>query len=201
MQNEINQNSEALTNREQRLLKQRDEAREKLSQARFRKIKKVGMLAGGLMVLAAIVVFAVKGTAAPNSPGADRFSYAPKIEVSPVEYDAGAVSMAAGLVKKTYEIKNSGTADLKIDNIWTSCHCTIASLRVSGKISAAFNMDGATFWSQKIAPGETGYLDVTFDPAYHGPMGTGQAVRAVYVSSNDPENKKVEVRLSANVTP
>lgn len=58
---------------------------------------------------------------------------------------------------------------------------------------------GGVFWSQKIAPGETGQLEVIFDPAFHGSQGTGQVVRAVYLSTNDPENKKAEVRLLANV--
>jgi len=53
--------------------------------------------------------------------------------------------------------------------------------------------------SQKIPPWETGFLEITFDPAFHGPQGTGPVVRVVYLSTNDPNNKKTEVKLMANV--
>lgn len=110
--------------------------------------------------------------------------------------------MAEGLVKKTYEIKNTGGGDLKIDKIWTSCDCTTARLKVKDKESPEFGMHTSSLlWSQKIAPGETGFLEATFDPAFHGPQGTGPAVRIVYLSTNDPQNPKAEAKLFANVTP
>ena len=59
--------------------------------------------------------------------------------------------------------------------------------------------DKPTFWSQKIAPGEIGYLEVTFDPAFHGPGGTGSVIRAIYLSTDDPKNKTAEVKLLVNV--
>ena len=78
--------------------------------------------------------------------------------------------------------------------------CTTARLRVGDKTSGEFGMQSnPIFWSQKIAPGETGYLEVTFDPAFHKEQGTGPVVRVVYLLSNDPQNEKAEVRLTANV--
>lgn len=124
-----------------------------------------------------------------------------RIEVAPLEYDAGTVSMAEGLVKYTYEIKNAGEGDLKISKIWTSCMCTTAKLRVEERESPEFGMhDNPVFWSEKIVPGQTAYLDVVFDPAYHGPQGTGRIVRAIYLLTDDPQNKTSQVRLIANVT-
>lgn len=129
----------------------------------------------------------------------------PKIEISPLEYDAGTVSMSAGLVKKTYEIKNVGNGNLEIDNIWTSCACTTAILKIGDRISPEFTMPGhkmaPIFWSETLKPGERGELEVIFDPAFHGLQGIGQALRAVYLSTNDPQNKKVEVKLLANIIP
>lgn len=125
----------------------------------------------------------------------------PIMEVNPKEYDAGTISMAAGSIKRTYEIQNKGEGDLKISNIRTSCHCTTARLKFRDNESPEFGMDGNfSSWSQKIPGGEKGYLEVTFDPAFHGPSGVGEAVRAVYFSTNDPKNQKSEVRLSADVT-
>lgn len=78
--------------------------------------------------------------------------------------------------------------------------CTTAVLKVGDKTSPEFGMhDNAAFWSQNITPGETGYLEVVFDPAFHGPQGVGQALRVIYLTTNDPENKKAEARLIANV--
>lgn len=79
--------------------------------------------------------------------------------------------------------------------------CTTAKLKVGDKESPEFGMhDNSVFWSQKIAPGQVGYLDVAFDPAYHGPQGTGPVVRAIYFSTDDPQNKTSQVRLLADVT-
>ncbi len=125
-----------------------------------------------------------------------------KIEINPLEHDAGTVSMAEGLVEKTFEIKNIGEGDLKIDSILTSCMCTTARLKVGDKVSPEFGMHtNSTFWSQKITSGGTGFLEVTFDPAFHGPQGVGPVVRVIYLSTDDPQNQRVEVRLSAKVIP
>ncbi|MBU2545137.1 DUF1573 domain-containing protein [Patescibacteria group bacterium] len=107
----------------------------------------------------------------------------PKVEVANLEYDAGTVFMADGLVRHTYEIKNTGVGDLKIKNISTSCMCTTARFR-----------DG-----NKIAPGETGYLEVIFDQNFHGPAGIGSVTRGVYLTTNDPDNKTIELILIAEV--
>jgi len=124
-----------------------------------------------------------------------------KIVISPEEYDAGTVSIADGnLVEKTFEVKNDGQGDLKINSIWTSCMCTNAHLRIGDKTSPEFGMHTqSTLWSAKIPPGETGYLDVTFDPAFHGPDGTGSMVRVVYLTTNDASNKQAQVKMLINV--
>src|SRR3989338_5278418 len=110
--------------------------------------------------------------------------------------------MADGLAKKTYEVKNSGDTELKIDKIWTSCDCTNARLRVGDRVSPELGMHtNLPLWSEKLASGETGYLDVTFDPAFHGHEGMGPITRVVYLSTSDPQNQKVQVSFSANVTP
>ncbi|HDZ54119.1 MAG TPA: DUF1573 domain-containing protein [Candidatus Nealsonbacteria bacterium] len=125
-----------------------------------------------------------------------------KIEVNPLEYDAGTISMAAGLIKHIYEIRNNGDSDLKIEDIRTSCMCTTAILKTGDKESPKFGMhNNPKFWSQKIAPGEIGFLEVTFDPAFHGPQGTGPVIRAIYLSTSDPDNQKIEIRLLVNVIP
>lgn len=151
-------------------------------------IKLTIFVVGGTFLTAALLIFGLGGTGQG------------KIEISPLEYDAGTVSMAEGLVKRTYEIKNTGEGDLKIDRIWTSCMCTTARLKVGDETSPEFGMhDNPVFWSQKIAPGQISYLEVVFDPAFHGKQGIGGIIRAVYVSSDDAQNQKTEVKLIVNV--
>lgn len=190
-------NNHQLTKKEKYLLRREQKEKEHLQKARRKKIRKVLFVLLPILLLVGGISFGLMNYLSQKEeshPGT------PKIEINPAEYDAGTISMAAGLVKYTYEIKNTGVGDLKVDRIWTSCHCTTARLRVGDETSGEFGMSSnPIFWSQKIAPGEAGYLEVTFDPAFHKEQGTGPVVRAVYLSVNDPQNKKVEARLIANV--
>jgi hypothetical protein len=186
---------EKLTKKEKYLLKKQKKEKERLRKMQSKKIKEIFIISLPIFLIIGGVVFGIINYSPEKShPGT------PKIEINPSEYDAGTVSMVEGLVKYTYEIKNTGEGDLKIDRIWTSCMCTTARLRVEDKESGEFGMHtSSTFWSQKIAPGQTGFLEVTFDPAFHGPQGVGKIVRAVYLSTNDPQNQKAEVKLISDV--
>lgn len=201
MENQLNQ---PLTKREKRFLEQKkreEEAERAISRKKTKKIIIFGLL--GLLVIGGAIL-GLKGyfQKIPAASTASSAQGSPKIEISPLEYDFGDISIAKGTVKHDYEIKNTGSGDLKIDNIWTSCHCTTAVLKVGDKESPVFGMDGHSFgWSQKIAPGEKGRLEVIFDPAFHGPQGIGAAVREIYLSTNDSQNERASVRLIANVTP
>lgn len=146
-------------------------------------------IVGGTILIAGLVIF-LPGIQ-PDTGG--------QIEVEPREYDIGDIEMTQGLVKRNYEVKNTGSGPLKITGIITSCHCTTAVLKVGDRISPSFGMESMSFWSQEILAGQTAFLEVTFDPNYHGDAGMGPVTRGIYISSNDPENKKVELLLSANV--
>lgn len=179
--------------------RKREKEKEYAKQYNMKKNKKTAAILLSIMLIAGGLSFILikQFSGAEAKPAGT-----PIMEVNPKEYDAGSVSMAAGVIKYTYEIQNKGDGDLKISNIKTSCHCTTARLKVGGKESPEFGMDNVfSSWSQKIPGGEKGYLEVTFDPAYHGASGVGEAVRAVYFSTNDPQNKNSEVRLLASVIP
>lgn len=189
-----NLTDQSLTKRERRLLKRQQIENERLLSSRRKKIKKVIFILLPVILIAGGIIFSLLNYSPAENQGN------PKIEIAQKRYNAGTVSMANGLVKHTYEIKNIGDGDLEIERIWTSCHCTTARLRVGDKESPKFGMNNnPVFWSQKIAPNEVGQLEVIFDPAFHGPQGTGPVVRVVYLSTNDKQNVKAEVRLSANV--
>lgn len=190
-----NSTNQPLTKKERRLLKKQQKEQECLHLVRRKKLKKSFFVLLPIVLIAGGIVFSLLNysSSEPSENQGD-----PKIEITPKEYDVGTISMSAGKIQRTYEIKNTGDGDLKIDSIWTSCHCTTARLTVGDKTSPEFGMYKSST-SQKIAPGQTGFLEMTFDPAFHGPQGAGQAVRAVYLSTNDEQNKKVEVKLLANV--
>ena len=190
-----NLTDQPLTKRERRLLKKQQREQERLLLVRRKKIKKIVFILLPAILIVGGITFGLLNYSR-SEPSENQGTA--KIEILQKEYDAGTVSMATGKVKHTYEIKNTGDGDLKIDSIWTSCHCTTARLTVDDKTSSEFDMDKRST-SQKIAPGETGFLEVTFDPAFHGPQEVGPAVRAIYLSTNDPQNRKGEVKLLANV--
>lgn len=186
------------TGREKYLLRKEEKDKERLQSDKRKKNKKIIKIVVPVILVAGLVVlaFVFLGGGAGDAVGAA------KIDISPSEYDAGNMPIGGGLVKHTYEIQNTGEDNLKISRIWTSCMCTTAKLRVGDRESDEFGMhDNPLFWSEEIAPGETGYLDVSFDPAFHGPGGTGNVVREVYLTTNDPQNKKAKAKLFVTVTP
>lgn len=183
--------------KEKYLLKRQKKEQERLLKVRRKKINKIIKLSLISLIIILIVGGAVFGTIKFFK---GRNFGAPKIEITNLEYNAGTVSMADGLVEHTYEIKNIGPGDLKIKKIWTSCMCTTVRLRVGNKLSSEFGMHNSnSLWSEKIASGETGYLEVAFDPAFHGPGGVGLITRAIYVLTSDPDNKDIEFLLMADV--
>ena len=191
-----NQDSGLISKKEKYLLKRKQKEQKQLHQVSRKKITKLLIIFLPVLIAIGGLVFLMTNRVSQNP----QLGLA-KIEITPKEYDVGNIPIGGGLVKRDYEIKNIGSGDLKINDIWTSCHCTTAILKVAGKESPKFGMDHAGFWSQILASGEIAQLEVIFDPAFHGPQETGLAVREIYLSTNDPQNKKATVRLTAEVTP
>lgn len=189
-------NDQQLNKKEYFLKKERKES-ERLQKVRWQKIKKIISILLLWIVVAGGITWGIIGYSSQKQNGN---SGVPEIAIDSFEYDFGTVSMAEGMVKHVFKIRNVGQSDLRINRIWTSCMCTTARLRVNGKTSPEFGMHSASMlWSQKISPRQTAYLDVVFNPAYHGPQGTGAIVRVIYLSTNDPKNGNIKVKLTGNV--
>jgi hypothetical protein len=77
--------------------------------------------------------------------------------------------------------------------------CTTASIKTQDGQSPLFRMHQASSWKGIVPPGATAELEVKFDPAYHGPTGTGKINRQITVESNDASNKILNFSVSANV--
>lgn len=105
----------------------------------------------------------------------------PSISVNFQKNDFGEINPANGKVSKILQLTNEGKSELVIDAISTSCGCTTA---VADKLN--------------LMPGESTNLNITYDPWVHEGF-TGEIVRVVYVQSNDPNNKEIEIDFAGTV--
>ncbi len=105
------------------------------------------------------------------------------VEASVTHYDLGDVPIGGGIVTKEYEIKNTSGKDIELAKIVTSCMCTSANLKIGDNETRFFSMemggDKNPLISFKIKKDETAKVTVRFDPAAHGPQGTGPFDRVV----------------------
>lgn len=149
----------------------------------------VALLFGG-------VFFLTKTTATPQiSTSQNAKAYV----MDPISFDWGNIPMYKGNAIKTFIIKNTGTDTLKLFNIKTSCHCTKVYATINGINSPSFGMSGLSSWIGEVAGGKDAKLTVLFDPAYHGPQGTGPINRFVSIETNDRSNAKITFTLTGNV--
>ena len=103
----------------------------------------------------------------------------PRLDLPSASHDFGAIAKRPDLAH-VFAVQNTGTADLKIWNLVTSCGCTTADLS-----------------SSVIPPGQRADLTVTFDPDFHATQGS--VVRLVWFATNDPTQPWAEMRLTADV--
>lgn len=121
------------------------------------------------------------------------------MKVENTYHDWGEIGINEGDVSASFEIKNEGEEALKIADIKTSCMCTTAKLKINGKESPVFGMHTKSSYVASISPGDTGTLEVDFDPDYHGPSGIGPITRQVTMITNDPNNQDMTFLLEAVV--
>ncbi len=112
------------------------------------------------------------------------------VQISPEFYELGNVDINGGLVTREYEVKNETDQTMKLQKIVTSCMCTQAKVTVGDKESRFFGMehpgDRNPSINYEIPPGEKAKVTVSFDPAAHGPQGTGPFDRVVSLYFSDP---------------
>lgn len=107
---------------------------------------------------------------------------APQIVIEPKSFDFGKVEFGK-TVEHTFTVKNTGGEPLEIKRVSTSCGCTQAEIN-----------------KEKIEPGETASLLVTYDSGAMGKSILGKRIqRFVYVRSNDPQTPQAEVTIYVRV--
>lgn len=103
----------------------------------------------------------------------------PDIAVSASRHDFGQVEQGQ-VVTTEIAMRNTGKGDLTIEAVSTSCGCTSAQVEPA-----------------VIPPGGEGRLIIRYDSGVH--PDSGPVRRHVYIASNDPFKKEVEVVITANV--
>ena len=101
----------------------------------------------------------------------------PKITVSESEYDFGTIVEGA-IVSHEFFITNEGVSDLEIRHVGASCGCTVAKPE-----------------DEKLEPGESTVLKVTFDSARK----VGNKKNYVSIYTNDKSNENLKIITTANV--
>jgi|SRR3990167_6569982 len=150
-------------------------------------IASLGLLFGGLLWMSRPVA---KPQVLATSTG--------KLTASETSWDFGTVSMAKGVVIKKFSVTNTDAIPATATKLFTSCMCTKAVLWVNGKEWGPYGMPGMgpaiPDIAAEIAPGQTAEVEVTFDPAAHGPAGVGQIERQVTVQQNGQSSLTFNIR-------
>jgi hypothetical protein len=107
----------------------------------------------------------------------DRAPKLPRIAAEPSAFDFGK-ALPQRTLEKEFVIRNYGGADLKIENVTTSCGCTVARLA-----------------NDVIPPGKSLPLRVALETRSI----LGRVERRVLIRSNDPANPRLEISLSVTV--
>jgi hypothetical protein len=102
----------------------------------------------------------------------------PALRLEPAVLDFGPL---AERMTKAVVVRNAGRAPLRVLAVSSSCGCTTAAITTS-----------------VVPPRSAARLEITFDPAAHGPQ-PGPARHAVYVRTNDQRTPEAEIEVRAVV--
>ncbi|MDO8569433.1 MAG: DUF1573 domain-containing protein [bacterium] len=120
-----------------------------------------------------------------------------------VFYDFGTISMENGNVSKIFQVVNSGSKDIGLPSLTTSCMCTKAYfIEPNGNKKGPFGMPGMGFvpkLNAVIKAGQSANIEVVYDPNAHGPAGVGVIDRFVYLT--DASENTLQFEIKAVVTP
>lgn len=117
-----------------------------------------------------------------NPPANPQQARGPHLQFDALTHDFGTMSETETRSTKL-KFRNTGTEPLRINDITTTCGCTVAK-----KPTKPFYM-----------PGETGAIDIVFDPSGPNPPGKPQK-KYVSVMSNSVPNRVTQITVTADVT-
>ena len=176
--------------REQRI-KEKEQAQ--AERQRRQTIKKIRNYTITILSIAVIILFIYWKSLPPEN--------APILEIEKTAHKLGDVSQRSGIATVITRLTNTGSDDLLIKAIATSCMCTTANIIYDGKESPTFGMHTKpSLWSQTIEPGGEAQLKISYDPNVHPDL-RGPVTRIVTIISNDPTAPQKEVKIYLNQIP
>ncbi len=110
---------------------------------------------------------------ATKQPRSQKGKIGPRIAFERTVHDFGEVAPSSTNTCQ-FEFKNTGDAVLKILKIRSTCGCTVPTLK-----------------KKTYGPGESGSITVK----YHAGSYAGKFAKSIYVSTNDPNNKRVPLHV------
>ena len=113
----------------------------------------------------------------PVATAAPANTAVPRIVVEPAMFDFGKAQQEKTL-EKEFRVRNLGAADLVIEDVVTTCGCTVA--------------EG---YAKVVKPGGSTPLRVKLQTR----NSSGKLARSVLVKSNDPSGRPVEIKVEALV--
>ena len=158
----------------------------------------VSILIGTIVVIGGFIWSSQQLSGLAGQPSSD-----PSALVSDSQlYDFGTISMAKGEVAHSFKVRNTSQESLSIKQVYTSCMCTLAEVKIGEKTYGPFGMqghDGATATNIELSPGQEVELNAIYDPNAHGPAGVGAIDRYLYLQ--DEKGAQLRIEIKANVTP
>ncbi len=158
----------------------------------------------GVLIIAGAFGLSSRTTTAPTAGLQSTAVVAPLTALDPL-FDFGTISMAAGKVSHVFVVKNTGQTAITITKMYTSCMCTVATLVTLSDRRGPFGMPGMVGYEipdihEVLAPGEEARVEVTFDPAAHGPAGVGKLHRIIYLETGQGSDNALQLSFDATVT-
>ena len=132
------------------------------------------------VLVAPVLMASPQSPAPPVTPVPSVPPDAPRIAVEPPSFDFGKVLPEKALSRE-FAIRNFGKQDLVVDNVSTSCGCTVTDPPPPVKMV--------------LKPGASQPLRVTLTT----PANPGRISKSVLVKSNDPGHAVFEIKLQATV--
>lgn len=126
---------------------------------------RIGLLTAGLL-LAGLLVGCSRGQ--------------PAIQLPETNHDFGEIQQGE-VATMQLPVRNTGTKDLHIQSVSTSCGCTSARVEPT-----------------TIPPGGEGTLTINYDSGVHPDK--GPVWRIVYIASDDPETPETQVEIRGMVS-
>lgn len=157
---------------------------------------------GITLLVIVIIVISLRSYKSESNEKRAEASIESFISAQEKSFDFGTISMAKGVVIKSFNITNPTAKSLTIGKVYTSCMCTKATLVINGERIGPIGMQGhgvVPELSEIFKSGDNAIIEVQYDPAAHGPSGVGRISRDVYVETTD--GGRLDLKIDAEVTP